>query len=76
MLCVTSAQYLKITFSFFAMYTGNTHLYSLKKKKVWERHVGKSEKSYVLLKEWTFFRIKIVICSKKLHNTVKYFVML
>lgn len=41
MLCVTAAQYLKMTFSFPATYTGNMHLDSLKKKKVWERHVGK-----------------------------------
>jgi len=44
MLCVTSAQHLKITFHFFATYTGNMHLDSLKKKKVWGRLFGKSEK--------------------------------
>lgn len=75
MLCV-AAHYLKMTFCFFGIYDGNVHLDSLKKKKVWERHVGKIDRSYILLKQCTFFRKQIVICSKNLHGTFKSFVLL
>lgn len=34
MLCVASAQYLKMSFGFFGIYAGKVHLDSLKKKKV------------------------------------------
>lgn len=44
MLCITLRNYLKKKFSFFTTYTGNMNLDSQKKKKVWEMHVGKSEK--------------------------------
>ena len=44
MLLVTSAQYLNMTCSFFAAYTGRMHFVSLKKKKKKkERKFGKSE---------------------------------
>lgn len=54
---VTSAEYLRMMFSFFATCTVNMHLNSLKKKKIWERYVSKGEKSYVMVKKCTFFRI-------------------
>lgn len=39
MLLVTSAQYLNMTCSFFAAYTGRMHFVSLKKKKKTERDI-------------------------------------
>lgn len=50
MLFMTLTEYLKKKFGFFTTYTGNIHLDSQKKTKVWEMHIGKNEKGYILLK--------------------------